>query len=80
MLSRAYGDNMCIYGGGRKGQKGCFLSGETRNLWHDIFWPSFICFGATTAIFPAIAVVCVGLRERFLLVVGMSFLLPLLCG
>ena len=59
----------------------------------DVFCPGklaisgmiFFClvlfaFGATTAIFPAIAVVCVGLRERFLLVVGMSFLLPLLCG
>ena len=42
-----------------------FLSGETRDLWHDIFRLSFYFFGATTAIFPAIAVVCVGLRGRF---------------
>ena len=39
---------------------------------------SFYFSGATTVIFSVIAIVRVGLRKRFLLVVGMSFHLPLL--
>ena len=54
--------------------KGRLLSGEPRDLWHDMFRLSFYCFGAATVIFSVTAIVCVGLRERFLLVVGMSFL------
>ena len=42
------------------------------------FQLSFYFSGTATVIFSLIAIVCVELRERFLLVVGTSFLLVLL--
>ena len=35
MPSRVYRHDLCIYGGGSK-DKARFLSGEPRDLWHDI--------------------------------------------
>ena len=50
-----------------------FSAGEPLDLWHDTFR---LC--SAIVMFSVIAIVSVGLRERFLLAVGMSFLSSLL--
>lgn len=57
--------------------KGRILSGEFRDLWHDVFSLVLLFRREYCSLFRNYNI-CVGLRETFLLVVGMRFLLPLL--
>ena len=64
MLYRFYRHDLCIYGGGSKGN-GRFLSGDLAIYGMIIFQPSCFCSCAATVIFSVVAIVCGELRERF---------------